>query len=116
MTTTADMNIIVGQGTAIKEVYNVKKQNLEMNQHFVAQHAEDQKKEDKSKVQEFDKSAKIEIKSDSDKRDRKKKNSPFGLKITVKRRVRETLRVTIRTPTRILILICSKICDLIAKV
>ena len=52
MTSTSNMNTIVGQGTAIKEIHNVKKQNLELNQQFVAQKAEDEKKEDKSKIQE----------------------------------------------------------------
>ena len=50
---TADLNIVIGQGAAIKEVHNVKKQNLEMSQQFVAQKEEDKKKEDKSKVQKF---------------------------------------------------------------
>ena len=45
MTGTSNINIIVGQGTAIKEIHNVKKQNLEINQQYVAQKAEDDKKE-----------------------------------------------------------------------
>lgn len=69
-----DMNIILGQGTAIKEVHNVKKQNLEFNQQFVAQNTEDKKKEDKSKVQEFEKSNRIDIKKDKEKKKGKKGN------------------------------------------
>ena len=59
MSGTTNMNIILGQGSTIKEVHNVKKQNLEMNQQFVAQKSEDIKREDKSKVQEFETNNKI---------------------------------------------------------
>lgn len=71
MTGTTDMNIIVGQGTAIKEVHNVKKQSLELNQHFLAQNTEEQKKEDKVTVQNFSDSSKIEKESDEKKREKK---------------------------------------------
>ena len=73
MTSTSNMNIIVGQGTAIKEVHNIKKQNLELNQQFVAQKAEDEQKEDKSKVHKSDQQNKVEVKSDKEKEDQKKK-------------------------------------------
>lgn len=68
MASTTDMNIVLGQGNAIKEVHNVRKQNLELNQQFVAQKAEDEKKEDKSRVQEFEAGSRIEIQSDEEKR------------------------------------------------
>lgn len=72
MSGTTHMNVILGQGNTIKEVHNVKKQNLEMNQQFVAQHSEDVKKEDKSKVQEFEKKDRIESKKQKEeKRDKK---------------------------------------------
>ena len=70
MASTTDMNIILGQGNAIKEVHNVRKQSLELNQQFVAQKTEDKKKEDKAKVQEFETGNKIEIKSDEEKEHR----------------------------------------------
>jgi hypothetical protein len=66
MTGTGDMNIIVGQGTAIKEVHNVKKQNLEINQQFIAQEAEGQKKKDKSKIQKLEHGDEVKIKSDQE--------------------------------------------------
>ena len=79
MTTTSDMNIIVGQGTAIKEVHNVKKQNLEANHQFVAQHSEGQKKKDKSTVQKFDKKSRVETKGDQEKEhQRRQKNKKRG--------------------------------------
>jgi len=66
------MNIIIGQGTAIKEVHNVKKQSLEVNQQFAAQNTEEQKKEDKPKVQKFDKKSRVEIKSEKEKENKKR--------------------------------------------
>ncbi|PNX50309.1 MAG: hypothetical protein BV456_07125 [Thermoplasmata archaeon M8B2D] len=78
MSGTTNMNIIIGQGSTIKEVHNVKKQNLEMNQQFVAQNSEDIKKEDKSKVQEFETKNKIEAEKEKEKqKDQKgKKKKP----------------------------------------
>ena len=73
MSSTTDMNIILGQGSAVKEVHNVKKQNLEINQQFVVQHIEDKKKEDKDKVQDFEKSNRIDMENDKEKKKRPKK-------------------------------------------
>ena len=68
------MNVIIGQGNTVKEVHNVKKQSLEMNQQFVAQHSEDTKKEEKSKVEEFETKNRIEIKKEKEKKKYKKRN------------------------------------------
>ncbi len=81
MTGTGDMNIIVGQGTAVKEVHNIKKQNLEINQQFVAQETEGQKKKDKSKIQQLEHGDKVKIKSDQEDRSKEeKKNKKKGSK------------------------------------
>lgn len=74
MSGTTHMNIILGQGNAIKEVHNVKKQNLEMNQQFVAQKSEDIKREDKSKVEEFETKNRIEIKKEKEREKDQKSN------------------------------------------
>jgi hypothetical protein len=74
MASTTDMNIILGQGSAIKEVHNVKKQNLEISQQAVAQNIEEEKKEEKDKVQEFERSNRIDIKNDQEKKKGKKDN------------------------------------------
>jgi hypothetical protein len=66
---TTDMNIILGQGDAIKEVHNARKQSLELNQYFVSQKTEDKRKEEKARVQEFDAENRIEIKGDEEKKD-----------------------------------------------
>ncbi len=74
MSGTTHMNVILGQGNTIKEVHNVKKQSLEMNQQFIAQKSEDTKREDKSKVQEFETKNRIEIKNDKEKKKDQKGN------------------------------------------
>jgi len=71
MASTTDMNIVLGQGNAVKEVQNVRKQNLELNQQFVAQQTEEKKKEDMVKVQEFETAKKIGIEEDEEKKKKK---------------------------------------------
>jgi hypothetical protein len=73
MSGAADMNIIIGQGSTIKEVHNVKKQNLEVNQQFVAQNTEDKKGKDKTKVQEYETNNKIEIKKEEEEKEKNHK-------------------------------------------
>jgi len=80
MASTTDMNIILGQGSAIKEVHNVKKQNLEISQQVVAQNIEEEKKEEKDKVQEFERSNRIDIKNDQEKKKGKKDNKRGAIK------------------------------------
>jgi hypothetical protein len=53
MSSDTNLNSIISQGIAIKEIYNPKKQNLELQQHFSAQHTEIKKKKDKSKVRKL---------------------------------------------------------------
>ena len=66
MVGTANMNIVLGQGNAVKEVQNIKKQSLEMNQQFAAQHTEEKKKAEKSKIDAFETRNKIEVQDDKD--------------------------------------------------
>lgn len=88
MSGTTHMNVILGQGNTIKEVHNVKKQNLEMNQQFVAQKSEDTKRENKTKVQEFEKKNRIEIKKDKDRRKNKKGNKKKSTNNNQKKKMR----------------------------
>jgi len=76
MASTTDMNIVIGQGNAIKEVHNVRKQSLELNQQFVAQQTEQKKKEDRVTVQEFESPQKIGIEEEEQEDKRNKRN--FG--------------------------------------
>jgi len=80
MASTTNMNIILGQGSAIKEVHNVKKQNLEISQQVVAQNIEEKKKEEKDKVQDFGESNRIDIKNDQEKKKGKKDNKRGAIK------------------------------------
>ena len=81
MTSTTDMNIVLGQGNAIKEVHNVRKEHLDLNQQFIAQRSEDKKKDARSKVQDFETGNRIEIKEDHEKKDKEgSKNSRKDLK------------------------------------
>ena len=54
MVSDTHMNIVLGQGNAIKEIHNIKKQSLELNQHLIAQDSEQKKKTEKSKVRDFE--------------------------------------------------------------
>ncbi len=83
MAGTTDMNIVLGQGNAIREVHNIRKQNLELNQQFVAQQAESDKGEDKSRVQEFEAGDRVEIKEE---RERKKREDRGGRDQDLKRK------------------------------
>ena len=76
MASTTDMNIVIGQGNAVKEVHNVRKQNLELNQQYVAQQTEQKKKEDRVTVQEFESPQRIGIEEEEQEDKRDKKN--FG--------------------------------------
>jgi len=71
MAATTNMNIILGQGNAVNEVHNARKQNLELNQQFVAQETDGKKKEDKVKVEKFEGADKVAIQEDEEKRDKK---------------------------------------------
>ena len=83
MSSTTDMNIVLGQGNAIKEVHNVRREHLELNQQFVAQKSDDKRKEDRSKVQESEAGNRIEIKDDEEEKKRKgARDSQKGSKMT----------------------------------
>jgi hypothetical protein len=72
MVGTTNMNIVLGQGNAVKEVQNVKRQSLEMNQQFAAQHMEEKKNTEKSKVDTFETRNKIEVRDDDEQQKGKK--------------------------------------------
>ena len=82
MAATTNMNIILGQGNAVNEVQNIRKQTLELNQQFVAQETDGKKKEDKTKVQKFEASDKVAIQEDEQKKGSKglKKKRKRGIK------------------------------------
>jgi len=83
MTSTSDINIVLGQGNIVKEIQNVRRQDLELNQQFVAQKTKDDKEKEKSRVQEFETENKIEMTVDEEKSDRE---GPEGRQEKAKKR------------------------------
>ncbi len=72
MVSDTHMNIVLGQGNAIKEVHNVRKLNLELNQQSIAQQTEEKKKAQKSKVQDSETRNRIADKDQGTRNKRKK--------------------------------------------
>lgn len=64
MSSTINMNVVVSQGNAVKEVQSVKHQNLELNQPLVAQQRKKKEEEGKNRVQEFEDTEKAKINKD----------------------------------------------------
>ncbi|MBA3037556.1 MAG: hypothetical protein FP814_13825 [Desulfobacterium sp.] len=74
MSSSSNINSILSQSTAIKEIHNVRKQSLELNQQYVAQHAEIRKEEDKRKVLESNAGGHVEIGNENERNKMKSKN------------------------------------------
>ncbi|MBU1052877.1 MAG: hypothetical protein KKC46_03475 [Proteobacteria bacterium] len=74
MSSSSNINSILSQGTAIKEIQNVRKDNLELNQQYVAQHSEIQKKENKEKVLESNAGGNVEIGNENERKNQKRQN------------------------------------------
>ena len=70
MTSSTDMNLVLGQGSLVKEVVHVRKEHLELNQHFVVQNAKEEKSADKTKVKKSETDNRVVI---EEKRERKGK-------------------------------------------
>ena len=60
----SNVNIVISQGNAIKEIYNVKKQTLEMQQQIGMQEHIKKHREEKIKIQKSEKNTKIQDKGD----------------------------------------------------
>jgi hypothetical protein len=73
MAGSSDMNVVLGQSTAVKEVHNTQKQNMELNQQFISQTGENEKKEAKSKVQNSEKGDRVTLKKDEEKEEKNQK-------------------------------------------
>lgn len=58
------VNIAISQGSAVKEMYNVKKQTFEMQQQMGTQERIEKHREEKIKIQKFENNAKIQAKGD----------------------------------------------------
>ncbi len=67
MSSTINMNVVLSQGNAVKEVQSVKEQNLELNQILVAQHQKKKEAEGKDRVKEFKETEQVKINKDASK-------------------------------------------------
>lgn len=67
MSSTVNMNVVLSQGNAVKEVQSVKEQNLELNQLLVAQHQKKKEEAKKNRVQEFENTEQVKINKDESK-------------------------------------------------
>ena len=72
MASDTNLNIVLGQGHAVKNIYNVKKQNLELQQQFAAQHTEVKEKRDKEKVKKSSADNKVQAKEENAREQRKR--------------------------------------------
>ena len=60
----SNINIVIGQGNAVKEIYNVKKQDLEVQQQTGMQESIKKNREEKTKIQKTESDSKIRVKGD----------------------------------------------------
>lgn len=74
MNSSSNINIVLSQGTAVKEIHNIKKHSLELNQQYVAQHAEIRKKEDKEKILKSNAGSHVEISNENEGGEMKRQN------------------------------------------
>ncbi len=73
MASDTNVNSIISQGIAVKQIYNPKKQNLEVQQHFNTQHTEIKKAQDKTKIKQAQNDNRVENKEDGRKKNRRRK-------------------------------------------
>ena len=67
MSSPINMNVVLSQGNAVKEVQSVKNQNLELNQILVHQHQEKKEDVNKNRIQGFENAEKVKIDKDKSK-------------------------------------------------
>ena len=73
MASDSNLNSIISQGIAVKQIYNPKKQNLEVQQHFNTQHTEIKKAQDKTKIKQTKNDKRVENREDGHKKDHKRR-------------------------------------------
>ena len=64
----SDMNIVLGQGSAIKQMGTSTEQNAALNGQFIAQTSDELKKKEKARVKNIEDTYKTQIGSDNKKR------------------------------------------------
>ncbi len=79
-----NVNSVISQGIAIKHIYNPKKQDLELQQHFSVQHTEIEKQKEKSKIKKTEEDHQVENNNDEQKESKNKKKDGQPKKHTQK--------------------------------
>ena len=69
MTSMTDMNIVLGQGDAVKEVHGARRQNLGMNQQAVPQEAAARVRRQKQKIQAPETDKGVYLRREKEKKD-----------------------------------------------
>lgn len=80
MSSTINMNVVLSQGNAVKEVQSVKNQNLELNQILVRQHQTKKEDVEKDRIQEFENAEKVKIDKDGSKNSKQEAKSEHDSK------------------------------------
>ena len=75
MSGTINMNVVLSQGNAVKEVQSVKNQNLELNQILVRQHQTKKEDVEKNRIQKFENAEKVKIDKDKSKNSKQEAKS-----------------------------------------
>jgi hypothetical protein len=73
MASDSNLNSIISQGIAVKQIYNPKKQNLEVQQHFNTQHTETKEAQDKTKIKQTENENRVENKEDGHKKEQRRR-------------------------------------------
>lgn len=73
MASDTNVNSVISQGIAIKHIYNPKKQDLELQQHFNVQHTEIEKQKEKTKIKKTAEDNRVENKKDEHKESKNRK-------------------------------------------
>lgn len=72
MSNTTDLNIVLNQGNIIKEIHNVKKQMMEINQHFLNYHIKEKEREERKTVKQSEKSYDLNVSNKKQDREQRK--------------------------------------------
>lgn len=89
MANITDMNIVLGQGSAVKNMHNLGRHNLELNKQLAAQIIESREQTKRKKIQETETENKVEIDNDPEKK--KKEESKQNKKDSKKKDIKKDI-------------------------
>ena len=68
MTGDSNINMVISQGNAVKEIYNVRKHDLDLQQQTNMQEHIKKNREEKTKIKETENDTKIQVKDDENRK------------------------------------------------